>query len=65
MFPCVVIIAAQLKQETRILIVTAKNCKAGAKKIQAGEGKINCESGNSGELCGRVCAIIKRRTLLD
>ena len=43
------------------MIVTAKNCKAGAKKIQAGEGKINCESGNSGELCGRVCAIIKQR----
>lgn len=43
------------------MIVRAKNCKAGAKKIQAGEGKINCESGNSGELCGRVCAIIKQR----
>ena len=24
-------------------------------------GEINCESGNSGELCGRVCAIIKQR----
>ena len=38
MFPVLWLLQLNFKEETRLLIVTAKNCKAGAKKSKQGRG---------------------------
>ena len=65
-FPLLWLLQLNFKEETRILIVTAKNCKAGAKKSKQGGGENKLWIGEFRRtLRPGLCAIIKQRTLLD